>query len=171
MTTTKNYSLQQILAAWIVKNNPSGVKIALQNNSLISASANPSKSEMVNILYDYYLKNGNNAFINLIKQVPVNENISEAEKQALAGAYEEIRVAYGGLIAPMYPSNARVAQTSTGKWWNDVLDVVTGTSTTTTEPVVTVETTTSPLVIGGLIAAVLLVLGLAYFFIGRRAVA
>lgn len=168
MTTTKTYSLQQILAGWIVNNNPSAVRQVLINNSLISGTSSLSKSAMANILYSYYLTNGNTAFLNLLKQIPVNPNTSAKDKAALANTYEEIKSSYGGASIAPYVSNARVGEASADKWWNDVIDVVLGKSTTTTPPTVTTTTTTSPFVIGGLIAAVSLVLGLAYFLIGRR---
>lgn len=167
MISTQTYNLQQILSGWIVNNNPAGVLMVLRQNGLVSPTANPSKAEMANILYNYYLTNGSVAFISLLKQIPVNENISVEDKAALANAYEEIRSSSSGNIVTAYPSAARVSDQSTAKWWNDVIDIVLGTETTTVAPTVTTTTTTSPLVIGGLIAAVILVLGLAYFLIGK----
>lgn len=171
MTTSKTYNLQQVLIGWIVNNNPSAVKGVLIDNSLISATSNPGKAEMAKILYSYYLSNGNTALLAILKQVPVNPNTPESEKVALANAYDEIISANSGNRVSVYQSSERISDQSTDKWWNDVLDVVLGSSTTITQPVVTTTTTTSPLVIGALIAAVLLVLGLAYFFIGKRGVA
>lgn len=168
MTIAKTYDLQQILAAWIVNNNPSAVRQVLISNSLISAGSNPSKDAMGKILYGYYLTNGNVAFLNLLKQIPVNPNTSDKQKRALANSYAEISSLNSGNSYPVYQSSSRVADASADKWWNDVINVVLGSSTITVPPTVTTTTTTSPLVIGGLIAGVLLVLGLAYFFIGRR---
>lgn len=170
MTTTKTYNLEQILTQWIVNNNPSAVRQVLINNSLISASSNPGRSEMAKVLYDYYLINGKAALNALLKQIPANPNTSESQKAALANSAQEIASASGG-FAPTYQSISRVADASANKWWNDVIDVVTGSETTTVAPTVTTTTSTSPLVIGGLIAGVLLILGLAYFFIGRRSAA
>lgn len=168
MTTTKTYNLQQVLIGWIINNNPSGVKMALITNSLIPSASNPSRKEMGRILYNYYLSNGNAALLLLLKQIPVSPSTSESQKVALANSYQEILSAGGGMSIPVYESTSRIGNASADKWWNDVIDVVLGSSTTTVNPTVTTTTTTSPLVIGGLIAAVLLVLGLAYFLIGRK---
>lgn len=175
MTTTKTYSLRQVLIGWIVNNNPSAVRQTLINNSLISSSANPSKLEMARILNSYGISNGSEALYLILKQVPVNPNTSESQKMALANSYAEIASSKSGIPVPLYGSNARVGEQSANKWWNDALDVakdlLLGGSTTTQPPTVTTTTTTSPLAIGGLIAGVLLVLGIAYFLIGRRGVA
>lgn len=173
MTTTKTYNLEQILTAWIVNNNPSAVRRVLINNSLILPSANPSKSQMIKILYNYYLSNGKATLLSLLKQIPVSVGTSESQKMALANSYQEISSINTGSSIAMYQPYSRIAGQSADKWWNDVLDktldVVLGSSTTTVEPTVTTTTTTSPLVIAGLIAGVILVLGLAYFLLGKGA--
>lgn len=169
MTTTKTYNLQQIVSAWIVNNNPSAVKAVLSANGLIVPGANPSKADMTKVLYSYYLSNGRGALLTLLKQIPTNPNTSEAQKRTLANSYQEISSAVSGNTTPVYQPTSRVAEASTDKWWNNVIDVVLGSEVTTVAPTVTTTTTTSPLVIGGLIAGVLLVLGLAYFFIVRKA--
>lgn len=167
MTTTKTYTLPQVLISWIINNNPSAVKAVLISNGLIASGSNPSKAQMERALNNYSISNGKTAVLSLLKQIPVNINTSAKQKQALANSYQEILSANSGNSQAVYQSPSRVADQSANKWWNDVIDVVLGSESSTVDPIVKTTTSTSPLVIGALIAGVLLVLGLAYFLIKR----
>lgn len=171
MTTAKTYNLQQIITGWIVNNNPSAVKQVLINNSLISSGANPSKKEMAKIIYSYYLSNGSGALFTILKEIPINPNTSQSQKMALANAYSEISSSNTGNSTPQYQSSSRVGEQSPKKLVDDILGYILGSEITVVQPTVTPAPTNSALIIGGLIAGVLLILGLAYFFIGRKAAA
>lgn len=163
----KTYNFQQIASTWIVKNNRTGVINALTENRLIAntgAGTSMTDMQLTSILYNYYLKNGGSSFANLLRQIPLNENLSQSEIASLENASSDIRAVLN--IAPVQraPVGAITTQdfkSSVSQFW----DLIVGGSETTVQPTVTTTTKTSPLTVGLIIGGVAVLAIIAYVIV------
>lgn len=164
------YNFQQIAAAWISKNNPTDVRSVLVDKGIIaniSVANSLSTVQLSNLLYQYYLKNGAATYGSLLRQIPVNENISESDTAIIQAATSDIESVLGISSMPPVSNGLPTTQSSESfkssaqKFW----DLLVGGSTTTVSPVVTTTTKSSPLTIGLIIGGIAVVGILAWVII------
>lgn len=162
MATVKTVSLKQILGAYMVANDKEQTKRLLVEFGIVAnmdVANSLSDKDLANAIAAYGETAGNAAFTNLVKSFVINRNANNwtTDEKIMAATIADLKAAG---YSPATDPSAR----SFGDTLQQGIDWLTGSSTSTTNPVVSTSTTTkaSPVVIGAIIGGVLLVGILAY---------